>query len=148
MIEKCAEIGVSNITPINTKRSISRGLSKGKSERYEKISIAASSQCGRNDVMKINDTLDFKSACKKAVTEKKLANILPWESENQYLLDNVFSNYSYIGANIFIGPEGGFENEEIEFAKSLGIQTITLGENILRIETAAIVASILVLNKI
>ena len=54
------------------------------------------------------------------------------------------SNFN--GVNIFIGPEGGFENEEIEFAKSLNIKTLTLGENILRIETAAIVASSLILQ--
>jgi 16S rRNA (uracil1498-N3)-methyltransferase len=73
---------------------------------------------------------------------------LPWESENHILLRELFKSSSYSGANIFIGPEGGFENEEIEFAKSLGIHTITLGENILRVETAAIVASALVLNRV
>jgi len=148
LIEKCAEIGVSEITPVNTKRSVNTGFSKNKSERYEKISIAASSQCGRNDIMKINETLDFKNACKNAVTNKRLINILPWESESQSFFSGKLTSSSYNGANIFIGPEGGFENEEVEFAKSLGIRAISLGENILRVETAAIVASVLVLNGI
>jgi 16S rRNA (uracil1498-N3)-methyltransferase len=148
LIEKCAEIGVSEITPTNTKRSVNTGFSKNKSERYEKISIAASSQCERNDIMRINAPLDFKNACKNAAANKSLINILPWESESGALLDETFASSSYDGANIFIGPEGGFENEEIEFAKSIGVHTITLGENILRVETVAIVASVLILNRI
>ncbi|MDR2251314.1 MAG: 16S rRNA (uracil(1498)-N(3))-methyltransferase [Endomicrobium sp.] len=148
LIEKCAEIGVSEITPINTKRSVNTGFSKNKSERYEKISIAASSQCGRNDIMTINDPLDFKNACKNAAANKNLINILSWESERRSLVGETLASSSYNGANIFIGPEGGFENEEIEFAKSMGIHTISLGENILRVETAAIVISVLILNRI
>ncbi|MDR2812127.1 MAG: 16S rRNA (uracil(1498)-N(3))-methyltransferase [Endomicrobium sp.] len=148
LIQKCAEIGLSEITPINTKRSVNTGFSKNKFERYEKISIAASAQCGRSGIMRINYSLDFKNACKNAATNKSLINILPWENERLSLLDVTPVSSSYNGANIFIGPEGGFENEEIEFAKSMGVHTITLGENILRVETAAIVASVLILNRI
>jgi 16S rRNA (uracil1498-N3)-methyltransferase len=146
LIEKCAEIGVSEIVPIFTKRSINVNFSKNKAARYEKISIAASSQCQRNDIMKINSPLDFKTACKNAIVNKKFINILPWESEHENILNNLPVESTSTGANVFIGPEGGFENEEVEFAKSLGIHTITLGNNILRIETAAIAASILLLN--
>jgi 16S rRNA (uracil1498-N3)-methyltransferase len=147
LIEKCAEIGVSEITPINTKRSINTGFSKNKLERYKRISIAASSQCGRNDIMKIDSTIDFKTACKKIVMDKKSKNILSWEKENSPCsLNALLAKPFFHRANILIGPEGGFENEEIEFAKSLGIQTVTLGDNILKIETAAIVTSILILN--
>jgi 16S rRNA (uracil1498-N3)-methyltransferase len=148
LIEKCAEIGVSEIMPINTKRSVNTEFSKNKFKRYEKISIAASSQCGRNDIMRINYPLDFKSACKNAVANKSLINILPWEGESLSLLDATPVSSSYNGANIFIGPEGGFENEEIEFAKSMGVHTITLGGNILRVETAALVTSVLILDRI
>ena len=151
LIEKCAEIGVSEIMPIKTKRSIRAVFSKNKLERYEKISIAASSQCGRNNIMKINEPLDFKTACKNAFTDKNFISILPWESENnnenKVFINNIFEKKAkYNGGSIFIGPEGGFESEEVEFAKSLGIQTVTLGNNILRLETAAFVASILTMN--
>jgi len=151
LIEKCAEIGVYEIALINTKRSINTGFSKNKLKRYEKISTAASSQCGRNDIMKINEPVDFKTACKNAATDKHFINILPWENENNSR-NNIFINNilekkaRYKGVNIFIGPEGGFENAEIKLAKSLDFQTVTLGNNILRVETAAIVASALILN--
>jgi 16S rRNA (uracil1498-N3)-methyltransferase len=149
LIEKCAEIGVSEVAPINTKRSINISFSKNKSERYKKISIAASSQCGRNDIMKINEPLDFKTACKNATADKNSINILSYEIENnsKSLINNIFKGkVKYNGSSVFIGPEGGFENEEVEFAKLLGIRTVTLGDNILRVETAAVVASTLILN--
>jgi 16S rRNA (uracil1498-N3)-methyltransferase len=98
--------------------------------------------------MTINDPLDFKNACKNAAANKNLINILSWESERRSLVGETLASSSYNGANIFTGPEGGFENEEIEFAKSMGIHTISLGENILRVETAAIVISVLILNRI
>ncbi|MDR3256043.1 MAG: 16S rRNA (uracil(1498)-N(3))-methyltransferase [Endomicrobium sp.] len=148
LIEKCAEIGVSEIVPINTKRSVKICFSRNKLDRYVKISIAASSQCGRNDIMKINEPIDFKTACKKAVSEKYSMNILSWEGESKVSLNNLLVKSTFYGTNAFIGPEGGFENEEVDFAKSLNIQTITLGDNILRVETAAIVTSILVLNSL
>ena len=151
LIEKCAEIGVSEIILISAKRSTNIIFSKNKLKRYEKIAITASSQCRRNDIIKINESTDFKSACKNAIIEKNLISILLWEnennSENKTFVDNIFKEkLKYNGVNIFIGPEGGFENEEIEFAKSLGIRTVTLGKNILRVETAAIVATALTLN--
>ncbi|MDR0978143.1 MAG: 16S rRNA (uracil(1498)-N(3))-methyltransferase [Endomicrobium sp.] len=147
LIEKCAEIGVSEITPVTTKRSLDISFSENKLKRYEKISITASSQCERNDIMKIKEPINFKSACKNAIENKQFINILPWENETStFSLNSLFSKQTFLGANIFIGPEGGFENEEIELAKSLGIHTITLGDNILRIETAAVIASAFILN--
>ena len=148
LIEKAGELGISEIIPINAKRSVNTSFSENKLERYEKISLAASSQCGRNDIMKINEPADFKKACQKAASEN-FTNIIPWESageESSSIADIFQKSGAKQGVNIFIGPEGGFENEEIDFAQNLGIKTVTLGENILRVETAAITASVLVLN--
>jgi 16S rRNA (uracil1498-N3)-methyltransferase len=145
LIEKAGELGISEIVPLNAKRSINTSVSQNKLERYKKISVAASSQCARNDIMKISSPLDFKTACQKAAKNTGYMNIIPWESEDRNALVKTKEN-KYAGANIFIGPEGGFENEEIEFAQSLGIKTVTLGKNILRVETAAVVSSVLVLN--
>ncbi|MDR2676412.1 MAG: 16S rRNA (uracil(1498)-N(3))-methyltransferase [Endomicrobium sp.] len=146
LVEKCAEIGISEIIPIRTKRSTKNDLSKNKFERYKKISIAASSQCLRNDIMKITETINFEVACKKAANEEYCVNVLPWEKEDTNILNRTIFKSIYSKVNIFIGPEGGFENKEIEFAKSLGITTVTLGKNILRTETAAIAASVLILS--
>jgi 16S rRNA (uracil1498-N3)-methyltransferase len=147
LIEKTAEIGVHEVIPICTKRSVITKISKHQSERHEKISISASSQCGRNDIMRIHPPIAFKNACKNAVANKSSVNILSWESEDKHSVDKLFASSSYSRANIFVGPEGGFENEEVEFAKALGIYTVTLGENVLRTETAAVVLSTLVLSR-
>lgn len=149
LIEKAGEIGISKIMPINTKRSAGFSFSKNKMERFAKISVAASSQCGRNDIMEITEPVDFRQACEKAAVMSGFTNIMPWESEKSEVpLSGIIKGNDISGANIFIGPEGGFENEEAEFAKSLNIKTVSLGENILRVETAAIVAAVLVLNSL
>ena len=142
LIEKAGELGATALIPIVTKRSVQTEISPNKLERFNKISLAASSQCGRNDIMSIKTPVDFKTACKEAAANKNFINILPWESAGS--AETITNLKNFQGANIFIGPEGGFEPEEIEFAKSLGFKTITLGENILRTETAAITAVILV----
>ena len=98
--------------------------------------------------MKINEPADFKKACQKAASEN-FTNIIPWESageESSSIADIFQKSGAKQGVNIFIGPEGGFENEEVEFAKALGFKTITLGENILRTETAGIVSAVLLLR--
>jgi 16S rRNA (uracil1498-N3)-methyltransferase len=148
LIEKCSEIDVFKIIPINTKRSIITSISKSKIERYEKISISASSQCGRNDIMQIENPIDFKTACINATKNKNFINILSWENENSTTLKPLITETKFKSANIFIGPEGGFENEEVEFAKFLNIKTISLGKNTLRTETAAIATSILIIQLI
>ena len=97
--------------------------------------------------MEITEPVDFQEACKQASAMNHFINIMPWESESSEMsLSNMIKGNKVSGGNIFIGPEGGFENEEVEFAKSLSIKTVSLGENILRVETAAIVSAVLVLN--
>jgi RsmE family RNA methyltransferase len=85
LIKKCDEMGVFEIVSINTKRSINSNFFKKTSQSNIKIFVAASSQCRRNDIMKINEFLDFKTACKNAYTDKNSINVLYYESENNNL---------------------------------------------------------------
>jgi 16S rRNA (uracil1498-N3)-methyltransferase len=148
LIEKCAELGADKIVPIILKRSIIRTISDSKLERAKKISIAASSQCGRNDIMQILPPILFTEAIKEAALNSNSLNILLWESEDKTsmskLLNSDKGNTDTV--NIFIGPEGGFENDEIELAKELNMQMASLGENILRVETAALSAIVLTMS--
>jgi 16S rRNA (uracil1498-N3)-methyltransferase len=145
LIEKCGELGIKVLHTFNSLRSLKMEISDGKLERFQKISMSASSQCGRNDIMEIIRPIDFIDACKQASQMKDFINVLPWEGEEKVLIKDIVREQN---VNIFIGPEGGFENEEIDFAKSLGFQAVTLGKNILRVETAAITASVLVMSKL
>jgi 16S rRNA U1498 N3-methylase RsmE len=80
--------------------------------------------------MKINEFWDFKTACKNAIADKNSTNILSYKSENnsKFLENNILKGKAKRNG---YSPESGFENEEVEFIKSLGIQTVTLGDNIL-----------------
>jgi 16S rRNA (uracil1498-N3)-methyltransferase len=100
LIEKCAEIGVFKIIQIHTKRSIITNISKNKLERYKKISISTSSQCGRNDIMQIEEPVNFKKACISATKDKNFITILPWEKESSNTLKSLISKSKFNSANI------------------------------------------------
>ena len=142
LIEKAGEIGVSKIVPVIYLRSVVKELSENKVERYKKISISASSQSWRADIMPIDKPVKFNEVVEKASKEKDTLNVLPWESEeNKNILGLLNENKDTKNINIFIGPEGGFDKSEIDVAVKNNFKTVTLGKNILRVETAAIVAA-------
>ncbi len=142
LIEKASEIGVSKIVPVIYLRSVVKELSENKLERYKKISISASSQSWRTDIMSIESPVKFNEIVEKISGKEKTLNVLPWESEEEKnILDLIKENKDIKNINIFIGPEGGFDKTEIDLALQNSFKTVTLGKNILRVETAAIVAS-------
>ncbi|MDR0985143.1 MAG: 16S rRNA (uracil(1498)-N(3))-methyltransferase [Endomicrobium sp.] len=150
LVEKCAELGVSKIIPIKTNRSTKINFSENFFKKYMNISIAASAQCRRLDIMELEKPMDFISACQNAYYKsfkKKSISILSWECEKKLNINNILSNCILpMEANVFIGPEGGFSSKEIDIAKSFNIYTVTISNNILRVETAAIVSVALVIN--
>ena len=145
LIEKASEIGISRIVPTIYTRSVIKELSTNKIERYKKISISASSQSWRADIMPIETPKKF-SEIVETLNQKNTLNILPYESEEKDTIYKVVENNKDI--NIFIGPEGGFDNMEISLALKNNFKIVTLGKNILRVETAGIVAASIVLTMI
>ena len=144
LIEKASEIGVFKIVPVIYERSIVKDFSENKMERYRKISMAASSQSWRADIMQIGNPVKFLEILDILKEQKKSLNILPYESEEENnIISLKTSNIKNI--NIFIGPEGGFDNKEVEIAMNNNFKIVTLGENILRTETAALVSSSIVM---
>ena len=145
LIEKAGEIGISKIVPVIYLRSVVKELSENKIERYKKISISASSQSWRADIMPVDKPVKFNEAAEKVSREKDTLNVLPWESEENKKILSLLNENKYVkNINIFIGPEGGFDKTEIDVALKNNFKTVTLGKNILRVETAAIVASSIV----
>ena len=136
VVQKSTECGVTKIVPIITSRTIKTGLNL---KRLQKIAKEASEQCGRITIPEISEPIDFDQALELA---KKDFNIL-FDASGELLgnLKNISEN-----VNIFIGPEGGWAEEEIAKAKSLNFKIASLGPLILRGETAAIVATYLVSN--
>lgn len=134
IIQKTTELGVFSVVPVQMHRSVVRLDKKDtkKKERWQRVALEAAKQCGRGYIPVIDDVITFEEAIEKM--EQMQYAFMPYENETKHTLSEVLpSDINEIG--IIIGPEGGFEQSEVEFALSKGIKTVTLGERILRTET-------------
>lgn len=137
IIQKCVELGVDRIVAVSTERAIVK-LDKKESkklERWQKIAEAAAKQSGRGKIPEIGQqVLKFK----EAVAEAKALDgaIIPYEKEQKTGIRQFVQGFQGESIGVFIGPEGGFTEEEIALAQENGITPITLGKRILRTETA------------
>ena len=150
IIQKTAELGVFSITPTEMNRSIVKiedKKKKNKIERWQAISESAAKQSKRNIIPEIRNIVSFKEALKEASLYDLI--LVPFESEKGMESTKNALNEIKAGMDIavFIGPEGGFDDKEIEAAKEQGAKILSLGKRILRTETAAITAvSLLMLH--
>lgn len=136
IIQKCVELGVTEIVPILTKRCVSRPDDKSagkKNVRYQKIALEAAQQSGRGIVPKIENMKTLKQALAEDESEVK---IVFFEGGGKKLTDIIDKNTKSV--SIFIGPEGGFEEAEVEQIESAGGVRATLGKRILRTQTAPV----------
>ena len=141
IIQKAVELGACEIVPVVTKRSVVKIDEKKadkKLERYNGIAMAAGKQSGRGIVPKVSGFMSFKQAIEYAKTMDMC--IIPYEEARgiEYSKEVIGSIYGKKSLGIFIGPEGGFAREEIDLAVSAGACPITLGNRILRTETAGL----------
>lgn len=139
VIQKNVELGVYRVIPVAMKRCVVKldaKKAKSKVERWQKISESAAKQSKRMIIPEIAELMDYKSAVKLAASMDMF--LLPYENakgmaETKRLIEQIKPGQSVA---VFIGPEGGFEDEEVELAKSAGANVISLGKRILRTETA------------
>ena len=139
IIQKAVELGVYEIIPVATKRAVVKLDAKkaeAKQKRWQSIAESAAKQSRRNIIPHIHEVVKFGQAVDYA---KNLdITLIPYElAEDMEKTKQIFETIQpgqSIG--IFIGPEGGFDPEEIRLATEAGIQPITLGKRILRTETA------------
>lgn len=147
IIQKCVEAGIYKIQPVITNRVVldleGKDL-KGKMERWNRISLEAAKQSNRGIVPLVLKPVAFDTALDTAGTMD--LSIIPYEDEETTDIKDVFKKHAGIkNAGIFIGPEGGFDKEEIEKCRERNIIPVTLGPRILRTETAGLVTSVLIL---
>lgn len=135
-IEKCVEIGVDEITLIQTKHSERKNQ---KTERLEKIAISAMKQSLKAYLPKVNELIDFEKFIKSVDTEAKFVAHLTDDAKP--LKDVVVDKSNVL---LMIGPEGDFAKDEILLAQKTGFQVVTLGNSRLRTETAGVVACTIV----
>jgi 16S rRNA (uracil1498-N3)-methyltransferase len=128
VLEKATELGVTHFVPVITERTQGKNLNM---ERAEKIMQEASEQCGRGDIPTIGDTTDLKDALNEN------PDVIIFDMEGNDLSSYKLSTNDY---KLLIGPEGGWSDKELKMFKDLNIQTLKLGDTVLRAETAAIVS--------
>lgn len=140
-VQKAVECGVSNIIPIITERTVKTGLNI---ERLEKIIKEASEQSGRSVVPTLSPILNFTDAVENGRDQEEKIIFHPKEnSENSYQPKTKANTVS-----IFVGPEGGYTEKEIKLAVDMGYTVASLGQFILRGETAATVSTYRAVNAI
>ncbi len=138
VIQKATEIGVMKIVPMLTQNTVKTGL---KFERLEKIAKEASELAGRSTIPEITEAMSFEHAIKDSSS-----------MESRIIFDisgEPLSPKQCLGPEkvaIYIGPEGGFTESEISFARENKLEIASLGSLTLRGETAGIVASYMAIN--
>lgn len=150
IIQKLTEVGVAEMIPVDTKRVVSKFDAKKeakKMERWERIIYEASKQSKRGRIPVLREPLSFKKAVEDC--KDNTVNFVFYENERNKSIRNIIrENKDIESIGIFIGPEGGFESDEIDELTSAGVNCVTLGNRILRTETASIVGASIVLYEL
>ncbi len=137
LLQKSTELGVFRVVPLEVKRNIVKwdiNESNNKLERYQKIMIEAAEQSKRSFSPKLESLIKLNQI------EQYLSdiNLVAYENEHKtHIRDHVRHNQSI---TIVCGPEGGFEEGEIQYLISKGFTSVSLGNRILRAETAGLYA--------
>lgn len=150
IVQKGTELGVTEFIPTITHRvDVKLKGEFKKLERLNRIALEAAKQSKRSIIPKVSEPIEFDDVLEKINSLDLL--IVPYENANNFGIktlinelrkDNNIENIKNIG--IFVGPEGGIEEDEIERLKDKGAYIITLGKRILRTETAGFVATSLI----
>jgi 16S rRNA (uracil1498-N3)-methyltransferase len=149
ILQKCTEVGVASFTPVITSRSLIQNPAEvvGKYPRWHNIIREAAEQSHRGLVPTLNPVSKFENLLKDSISNTKL-RLFFWEEEHGIGLKSILGKYSGSEVCLIIGPEGGLSAGEAEMAKTAGYQSVSLGTRILRMETAAVVATALVLYEL
>ncbi|MBE5943533.1 MAG: 16S rRNA (uracil(1498)-N(3))-methyltransferase [Lachnospiraceae bacterium] len=141
IIQKAVELGAYEIVPVLTKRTVVKIDDKKagkKIDRYKGIAESAGKQSGRGIIPEVKPFMTFKQAIEYAKTLDM--NLIPYEEAKgiEYSREVIKDIKGKKTLGIFIGPEGGFAKEEVDMAIAMGAKCITLGNRILRTETAGL----------
>lgn len=139
IIQKAVELGVYRIIPVSAKRCVVKlddGKAAAKVRRWQGIAEAAAKQSRRGVIPEVSGVMSFRRAVEEAAAMD--VRLIPYElasgmKKTREIISGIAEGQSVA---IFIGPEGGFEEQEIQLAADNGIQPVTLGRRILRTETA------------
>jgi 16S rRNA (uracil1498-N3)-methyltransferase len=140
VVQKAVELGVAHLIPLETARSEhSPRIAGKKTERWRKIALESAKQCGRAELMRIDEPIGLQNVT-------TVGTVLLFTERN----GGAFPSTTVAGTEItaFVGPEGGWDDSELEFARSKAFQLVTLGGRILRAETAAIAVTAILQHRL
>lgn len=146
IIEKSVELGIKEFHPFVSEFSQVRSVKDfpmDKLFRWQKIIKMASQQSGRGDLLTVNDPIPLKNLL-EMVNQKPLdLGLFAYEGTGglplkDFLRSKTVADQSYDSVWLFVGSEGGFSHKEVESFRSIGLNPVTIGEQVLRVETACI----------
>ncbi|MDY7030275.1 MAG: 16S rRNA (uracil(1498)-N(3))-methyltransferase [Thermodesulfobacteriota bacterium] len=141
IVQKSTELGIHELVPFHAHRSmpkLDRERLIKKVERWRKIALEATKQCGRNIIPHIEYPIDFKEIIKNEEATDGLKLFL-WEGDGTIDLREILqANSDKKRFIVLVGPEGGFTDKEVQDANEHGFKTASMGSRILRSETASI----------
>jgi 16S rRNA (uracil1498-N3)-methyltransferase len=148
VLQKCTEIGAAAFTPVITSRSIVQDIrtTGQKTDRWQQILKEAAEQSGRARIPVLNPPVLFLQALEQLRGFD--LGLVAYENEKGLSIRKALRGYQGGSLGILIGPEGGLAEEESLRARQSGIQLVSLGVRTLRMETAAIVATTLILHQL
>ncbi len=143
-LQKLVELGVDRVVPFAAARSVVRlagARAESRQRRLQAIAIDAARQCERDDLPEVTPIASFEQALTIGRTGER--RILLLEREMRPLAE-LLAGASPSSVAVLVGPEGGFEPEEVDAAREAGFASAGLGPRILRAETAAVAAAAIV----
>ena len=138
ILQKTTELGVTRIVPLHSEHALQKP-SQNRYERWHRVLISATKQCKRAWLPELCNAQQFETSLSQ-FESFSLSLLLSPHAEVQHIKTVLRKTSTPNAIALFIGPEGGFSNQEIAAAIERGCIPVTLGRNILRTETAAIVA--------
>ncbi|MCP4449971.1 MAG: 16S rRNA (uracil(1498)-N(3))-methyltransferase [Planctomycetes bacterium] len=149
VLQKCTEVGVARVVPVITQRTLAQKteIKPGKMERWRRIMREASEQCARGKVPDLAEPIFLEESLEWLVDLRLMGAL---EGNRQSIRESLCHMDSTTGPSIgvWVGPEGGFDSEEVALGNAAGAIRVRLGQRTLRTETAAVVACTLILYEL
>ena len=148
VIQKCTEIGASSFRFLVSGRSLVQNLAdiETKTARWQQIAMEAAEQSGRVKVPAILPPLHYRQAVMLPFAADVI-RCIAWERDQNHTVQDILPAKEIVSkAILLVGPEGGFNEDEVQLAEKHGFQPVTLGKRVYRLETAAMVGCVLLLE--
>lgn len=144
IVEKCVELGVFEIRPFVSDYSFLRKaseISENRLQRWQKLVQAATQQSGRGDLMRVHGAVTLEKLLDAFNRQPSTGGLFPYEGPSPLRLPEALralKNQELEDIWVFVGSEGGFSKEEVELFARYGLNPVSMGDQILRVETACL----------